>query len=127
MKNKIKSLTKSILLKIPYINTKIKRYTYINKVILDAGYEPGHYYSTVPKLDDLKKNQDIIFQEKEIKDIDFNEEHQLKNLDEIKDFYKDGYFNHAGSGKYFVFVNSHYSTVGQMAYIYAHVTVKTLY
>ena len=89
MKNKIKSLTKSILLKIPYINTKIKRYTYINKVILDAGYEPGHYYSTVPKLDDLKKNQDIIFQEKEIKDIDFNEEHQLKNLDEIKDFYKD--------------------------------------
>jgi len=85
----MKNFLKNILLSIPILNTKVKRYIYLNKVILDAGFEPGHFYSTVPNLKELIENQEIIFQKKDINDVEMNKENQLDLLLKLKDYYSE--------------------------------------
>lgn len=49
---------------------------------------PGHYYSLIPDLEEVKLRKEKIFRNENIYAIDLRLEHQLKLLNELKEFYK---------------------------------------
>ncbi|MFN2440954.1 MAG: class I SAM-dependent methyltransferase, partial [Chitinophagaceae bacterium] len=54
------------------------------------GWEPGHFYSPIPALDEIKKNEHKIWKEipKEIQGINLQEQAQIKLLKQLSAFYK---------------------------------------
>lgn len=49
---------------------------------------PGHYYSLIPDLEEVKLRKEKIFHNENIDGIDLGLEHQLELLNELKEFYK---------------------------------------
>jgi hypothetical protein len=65
----MKKLIGKILTRIPYV-----RYAYLYKH--NASFRPGHYYSPVADVDDLRERQTEIWAEKKLLGIDLNEDTQ---------------------------------------------------
>ena len=93
IKTIIKKVTKRLLLSIPIVKTRIKHYDYIRKVIFNAGWEPGHYYSPIPDLIEIERDADNIFGDKELGEIDLNIENQIRLLEKFKSYYPDYPYN----------------------------------
>lgn len=73
-----------IISNIPYINKQLK-------LLNDCGYEPGHYYSPIPDLIEIKKREDTIFNKKQIElnGINLYNEKQLSLLKLFIPFYNE--------------------------------------
>lgn len=97
MKKRMKGLLKKILLSIPILNSKVNRYDYLNKLVLDAGFEPGHFYSPVPNLYEIIEKQNVLFQDKDICSINMNEQYQRELLLKLKQFYADYLYHRENS------------------------------
>jgi predicted O-methyltransferase YrrM len=69
----MKKLIGKVLTSIPYI-----RYAYLYKH--NSNFRPGHYYSPVADVDDLRERQDAIWAPKKLPGIDLNDEEQVKFL-----------------------------------------------
>jgi predicted O-methyltransferase YrrM len=69
---------------VPYFGKKIK-------LLESCGYEPGHYYSTIPDLQEVKKRKSEIFRKngKQLQGIDLNRQKQFELLEEFAKFYKE--------------------------------------
>lgn len=68
---------------IPYFGRKLRQ-------LDDCGYTPGHYYSPIPNLDDIKKRRKQIFDSyKEPKGINLHKKEQFELLEQFKHYYKD--------------------------------------
>jgi hypothetical protein len=65
----MKKLIGKILTRIPYV-----RYAHLYK--RNSSFRPGHYYSPVADVDDLRERQDDIWAEKKLPGIDLNEDAQ---------------------------------------------------
>ena len=89
----MKNIIKNILLCIPIVNKRVERYNYLNKIIYNAGFEPGHFYSPIPNIAEIEKNADIIFSERALYGIDLNPEAQIQFLETFKTFYSDYIYN----------------------------------
>lgn len=72
---------------------------------------PGHYYSPVPSLKDLKRYQEKIFSKKdEIYAIDLNESNQIELLNKFKSYYSEIPFEeHKKKNLRYYFDNPFYS------------------
>jgi predicted O-methyltransferase YrrM len=83
----IKSILKKILRKIPYIKFLEKEYQ--NSLLLseELGHAPGHFYSTIPSVDDIHKNNLRNYETLTIKDIELNLEKQSTLLHDLFPFY----------------------------------------
>lgn len=66
----------------PYFGRKLKE-------LDNCGYAPGHYYSPIPDLDDIKKRRSEIFHTKEPKGINLRKEEQFALLQQFANYYKD--------------------------------------
>jgi len=80
----IKSQLHQLIFDIPYFGKRLK-------LLKDCGFEPGHYYSTIPDLEDIQKRRASIFNKSEqsIKSINLNKQFQFELLEEFKKYYKD--------------------------------------
>lgn len=80
-----------MLLCAPFIGARIKHYDLLRRELASlharCGFEPGHYYSPIPNIEEIENDADRIFQKKKPLDVDLNEEMQFKNLLEIRKFY----------------------------------------
>ena len=65
----MKKIMGKILTRIPYF-----RYAYLSKH--NSSFRPGHYYSPVADVDDLRERQADIWAEKKLPGIDMNEDAQ---------------------------------------------------
>ncbi len=82
MRNTI-SFIQKILRSFPYFGRKLKQ-------LDDCGYTPGHYYSPIPDLDDIKKRRTQIFDKtKEPKGINLRTKEQFALLSQFKNYYSD--------------------------------------
>lgn len=73
---------------------------------------PGHFYSPIPNLDEIRENEAAIFgtTPKAIPGIDLAEESQLQLLDEFKTYYSELPFAaHKAPGLRYAFENNSYS------------------
>lgn len=66
---------------------------YLKKFVLQhvfkSAYKPGDYYSTIPDLNDVARNQDSIYSRKPPGGVDLNEHGQLSLLSSASAFVKD--------------------------------------
>jgi Methyltransferase domain len=87
------------------------------------GWPPGHYYSPVPSIEELRRREDIIFgtPPRVIPGIDLNEEGQLALLEQLARYYDEQPFTpqKVGGRRYF-FENPNYS-YGEALVLYAMV------
>ncbi len=80
----IRSAFHKVILNVPYFGKKIK-------LLESCGYEPGHYYSTIPDLDEIQKRKTEIFNKngKQLQGIDLNRQEQYELLQQFAKFYKE--------------------------------------
>jgi hypothetical protein len=85
------------------------------------GWPPGHYYSPVPSIEDVRRREHIIFgtPPREIPGVDLNEEGQLALLEQLARYYDEQPFTpqKVGGRRYF-FENPNYS-YGEALVLYA--------
>lgn len=92
MRNMILFIQK-ILRSFPYFGRKLQQ-------LDDCGYTPGHYYSPIPDLDDIKKRKAQIFDKtKEPKGINLRTEEQFALLSHFKNYYCDIPYDFINAGK----------------------------
>lgn len=104
MKKKLVTLFDTFLKLFPYTRTLV-------------GYKPlfvppGHFYSPVPSIEDVRKRENKIFddQKKDIRGVDLNEKGQWALLEDIKQLYKDLRFtNDQSPDKRFYYKNPMFS------------------
>jgi predicted O-methyltransferase YrrM len=89
MKTKIKRIIKTALLEVPFVNTRIKNYDGMRQIINDCGFEPGHFYSTIPDLAEVRDNSSTIFGKKKVNEVDLNTEKQINLLETFKPYYSE--------------------------------------
>lgn len=73
---------------------------------------PGHFYSPIPSLDEVKDREEIIFNKssEKIPGIDLNKEEQIRLFDGFKGYYNDLPFKaHKADGLRYFFENPAYS------------------
>lgn len=110
-----------------------KRLPYVKELILqqeelkaklfkyELGWPPGHFYSPIPDLGDIRRREEKIFGQKprEIAGIDLNEARQLGLLRELEGFYGEQPFaDHKQEGLRYHFDNPNYS-YGEAIILYA--------
>ena len=80
-----------IISKLPYISKQLQ--------LLDGcGYEPGHYYSPIPDIEDIKR-KDTIFNKinVDLKGINLEKENQFRLLESFIEYYKEIPYNFKNS------------------------------
>lgn len=104
------NILKSILNKLPYVRGlywSSKRYSD------NACFPPGHFYSTIPNLNELKKHQDEIWRglkTDNVKGMDLNTTKQLELAEQISRYYNELPFSEELSTELrYSFNNSFYS------------------
>jgi len=77
-------LKHKILLNLPVVGSKIKQ-------LDDCGYPPGHYYSTIPDLEEIRERKQELFNKKNVvlKGINLKKEQQFELLKEFQKFYNE--------------------------------------
>jgi hypothetical protein len=87
MQKQFKKLARNFLKSLPYFKAIYAQ--------LDAlEVPPGHFYSPIPSLEDIKTKEKLIFDNiaREIPGIELNEEHQLKLLKCFKSIMTNNHF-----------------------------------
>lgn len=90
-----KRILKRLLLRIPFVKTRIRHYDYLKQTMDKFGFEPGHFYSPVPNLTEIERDINKIYIDKELSDIDLNTEYQIKLLEKFKTYYPSYPYNSA--------------------------------
>jgi predicted O-methyltransferase YrrM len=63
--------------------------TWIVKSVFGSCYRPGHFYSTIPSIVDIRDYAFTLNHLKDLKEIDLNVDNQAILLDDLQDFYLD--------------------------------------
>jgi predicted O-methyltransferase YrrM len=79
----MKKMLINLSLRLPWIGKHLTLYRKYKQL----AFEPGHYYSPIPDLEEVQKRTDQIFGNDTVKDIDFHEDNQLELLNELKTYY----------------------------------------
>jgi len=108
----MKSFSK-LINKVPIIKNIMKIFTYCSSIRKNKLFKPpGHFYSPIPSLDEIRKNQDKIFgtPPKSIEGIDLNIEKQLLLLKELLPYYNEllPYESEKQEGLRYYYQNSEY-------------------
>ena len=73
------SFIQKSLLKLPYVGRKLK-------ILDDCGYLPGHYYSPIPNLEEIRNRRATIFKRSGIdpKGIELRKEEQFALVNQLR-------------------------------------------
>jgi predicted O-methyltransferase YrrM len=88
-----RTFLKNALSRVPFVKERMKHNSFLLESFNKCGYEPGHYYSPIPDLDEVENNSETIFNKKKLENIDLNIEKQLSLLSELKEFYSSYPYN----------------------------------
>lgn len=73
-------------------------------------WPPGHYYSPIPNLDELKKNENKIFNSEDLLDgIELNDNSQMTLFNDLKNYYPDLPWTDSKSNNRYYYQNDFYS------------------
>lgn len=110
----MKKIIKDIIKKLPPIKSIIQERDQLRAELnaLKRFVPPGHFYSPIPGLDEIKRNEERIFGHipRSIPGIDLNEKEQLRLLNKFKDYYKELPFeSHKTDNLRYFFENAFYT------------------
>lgn len=82
-------------------------------------WPPGHYYSPIPSLKEIRKNEEMIFdKEAELRAINLNEAGQLELLDELKKYYDEIPFEPQKKEAIRYYFNNEFFSYGDGIFLY---------
>jgi len=81
-----KYLIDGFLARIPVVGQWVRAYKRLKNIAGACGFEPGHFYSPIPLLAEVKNDSERIFSDAEPLAIDLNIDGQLRLLEEFKEF-----------------------------------------
>ena len=87
MVSSLKRVVKRLALALPHVGGYVRN---VDRLRASFGHPPGHYYSPVPNLEEVKAKEDLIWQRETtnvIPGIDLNEQAQLRLLDQLAQYY----------------------------------------
>lgn len=84
-----KYMVEGLLDKVPLIGRNIREYKRLRQWAGACGYEPGHFYSPIPSIPEVKANADRIFSDSEPLGVDLNIDKQFNLLQTLKSFRND--------------------------------------
>ncbi len=87
IKLKIKNVIKKYLLKSKFFKAEIDELNKLRQMKSTLGFPPGHYYSPIPNLEEIKESEEIIFSDKFINGVDLNIDYQFQLLKKISTNY----------------------------------------
>src|SRR5262249_53658938 len=99
------------LRKLPYFKYLYEELDSLRSQLGTLEVPPGHFYSPVPSLEEIKRREQTIFDDipREIPGIDLNEKHQLQLLAYFKKYYDEQPFSsHKTKGLRYYFENHLY-------------------
>lgn len=107
IKNAIKQSAKLVLSSIPFVKSKFDHYRdtsdkltetrkKLNNLLYISGFEPGHFYSPIPDLNEIKANERVIWGKRNLPGIDMNTAFQVELLEEFKKHYGEYLYNKPG-------------------------------
>jgi hypothetical protein len=109
MPSLVKTIAKKSALALPFVGPHFGSY-FSSRSLAHA---PGHYYSPIPDIEDVKAGEGKIWRRensKEIPGIDLNEPGQLQLLDQLAVYYPEQPFTeHKTAGRRYYFANDFYS------------------
>lgn len=91
----MKKLIISFINKLPYVRGL---YAEVENFKKHSWVPVGHFYSPIVSMEEIKKKESEIWEKKEIKDIDFNTDYQIKLLNQLSVYYKEQPFREERSG-----------------------------
>ncbi len=107
---KIKNKIKTIMNGLPYVRALYKEQQEFNK---NSCHPPGHYYSPIVQMDDIKEREDFIWKNEDvdgIAGIDLNSKKQLELVHQYNQYYKELPFDALKKeGIRYFYENQHYS------------------
>ncbi len=112
MSSSLKRLAKRFALALPVVGPYVRNVDSLRQSFCPA-HPPGHYYSPIPDLLDIKAGEDTIWPRKTRKDlpgIDLNERAQLELLERLAQFYPEQPFSDQKTDNLrYYFVNDFFS------------------
>ncbi len=87
IKTQLKKIIKRVFFSIPFVKKQIDFETRIQNISYKNGFEPGHYYSPIPDLEEITANASRIFSKKKLPGVDLNTDNQLTILNDLKNHY----------------------------------------
>lgn len=88
MASSLKILGKKVAVNLPFVGPHFASYIRLRAM----PHPPGHYYSPIPDIEEIKAREGVIWRResaKEIPGIDLNEQAQLELLDQLKQYHSD--------------------------------------
>jgi predicted O-methyltransferase YrrM len=91
----VRQQTRQIIKKIPVLGKPYAQRDELRRVVNKLWETPGHYYSPIPELDDIRRNEARVFgtAPRTLPGIDLNERAQLALLTDLASFYADQPFS----------------------------------
>ncbi len=81
-----KYLIEGLLIKVPFVGKIIKEIQRLKRIARACGHEPGHFYSPIPSLPEVKASAERIFSSSQPLDIELKLDDQLKLLETLREF-----------------------------------------
>lgn len=108
----MKKIIKNLAKKLPYLKSVLLKAEERDILMNALGFPPGHFYSPIPSIEEIKQKQDKIFGNfpQTLPGINLNIEEQLDLLKTFKPYYDEQPFtSHKVEGLRYYFENGFYS------------------
>ena len=91
----MKQIIKNVAKNVPYLKSIVLKAEERDSLMKSLYVPPGHFYSPIPSIEEIKKNEIKIFDKihKELEGIDLNTEEQLSLLAKFKIYYEEQPFS----------------------------------
>ena len=91
----MKQIIKNVAKNVPYLKSIVLKAEERDSLMKSLYVPPGHFYSPIPSIEEIKKNESKIFDKipKELEGIDLNTEEQLSLLAKFKIYYEEQPFS----------------------------------
>jgi hypothetical protein len=116
---RVKTMVRQIVKKVPVVGRSFAQRDELRAIRNQFWEPPGHFYSPIPDLTDIRRNEDRVFaaQSKDIRGVDLNESAQLTLLAELIPFYAEQPFTpHKQPGTRYFFENNTFSYCDAVLY-----------
>lgn len=101
----MRSRIRQFIKRVPFLGKAFVQRDELRAVVQTLWEPPGHFYSPIPALADIRRHEDRVFDtsSREIPGVDLNESGQLRLLDELLPFYREHPFseNRREGARYF--------------------------
>jgi predicted O-methyltransferase YrrM len=86
-KDTVKRAIRTMLRTIPFARRRLERLERAERLVFLSGFEPGHYYSPIPDLEEVALDADRVFGDRAVAGVDLNVDAQWRLMHALAAYY----------------------------------------